>query len=500
MLTGFFVFWSGVVLVVGCWLFQPAHPQAPLVITQSAPLGTSWAPRVHQWFELFRLNFYWAWGWALLAPYVLWLGSYCYLERGRLLRRAPVLLAAACGFVWGAQTVEKRAGPGYDVVVVGLFKTFATGFEEEGVPSKRNGIFSTSTTSSNIIVTKIGNQDGPGNRIVISSTSTNLGPANQTAGQSLAQPGARPWQGTSALVGNPPSPGRLPGADPASGLAPGLASNLAPLFEGHWQADLPSLGGGHRLPLSAGLDALAYLGLLALAHATVFHRRSRERGQQAALLSSRLNQARLRALQAQLQPHFLFNALNGIATLVRDDPAAAQDMLASLSELLRLGLNQSERQQIPLREEIEFVDRYLEIQQMRFGERLRVEKQFEPAALDCVVPALLLQPLVENAIQHGIEPSPNAGLVRIRAACSGGQIVLSVEDDGAGLPAGQGDGAWGLPLGVGLSNVRERLESLYPGRHQFDVRARTGGGVWACVRLPFQPPNAVERPLPPAGT
>jgi signal transduction histidine kinase len=384
-------------------------------------------------------------------------------------------------------------------VVVGLFKTVAAGLGDQGAPSKGTGIFSTSTTFSNIIVTEIRNQAGPGNRIIISPTSTNLGPANQKPGQSLAQPGARLWQGTVVPVTNSASPGWLAGGGPAGGLAQALASNLAPVFEGRWQADLAPLRGWHKLPLSAGLDALAYLGLLALAHAAVFYRRSRERGQQAALLSSRLSQARLRALQAQLQPHFLFNALNGIATLVGQDPAAAHEMLVSLSELLRLGLDQSERQQIPLREEIEFLDRYVEIQQMRFGERLRVERQFEPAALDCVVPALLLQPLVENAIQHGIEPSPDAGLVRIRAACSGGQLILSVEDNGAGLPAPQGGGAWPLQLGVGLSNVRERLESLYPGRHQFEVRARPEGGVSACIRLPFQPANAGERPLPSPG-
>jgi sensor histidine kinase YesM len=144
-----------------------------------------------------------------------------------------------------------------------------------------------------------------------------------------------------------------------------------------------------------------------LAHAGVFYRRYREREQQASLLESRLNQAQLRALQAQLQPHFLFNTLNGIATLVRRDPATAEEMLLSLSELLRIALSSSHRQEIPLREELDFLDRYLAIQRMRFGDRLQVSEEIEASAMDCLVPALLLQPLVENAIRHGLEPSGN---------------------------------------------------------------------------------------------
>ena len=164
---------------------------------------------------------------------------------------------------------------------------------------------------------------------------------------------------------------------------------------------------------SAALDGFAYIALIGLAHAGVFYRRYREREQQAAVLESRLNQARLRALQAQLQPHFLFNTLNGIATLVRRDPATAEEMLLSLSDLLRIALSSSHRQEIPLREELDFLDRYLAIQRMRFGDRLRVTEEIETSAMDCLVPALLLQPLVENAIRHGLEPSGKLGELRI---------------------------------------------------------------------------------------
>ena len=158
-------------------------------------------------------------------------------------------------------------------------------------------------------------------------------------------------------------------------------------------------------------------------------------------------------------------------------------MLTSLSELLRLALNQSKRQQIPLREEMEFLDRYIEIQQMRFGERLRVEKHLDLGVLNCQVPALLLQPLVENAIRHGIEPSANAGWVCLRASRVGEQLALSIEDDGAGLPVPTESG---LKPGVGVSSVRERLETLYPGEHEFRLQPRPQGGVAVEIRIPFQ--------------
>src|SRR6185436_4469304 len=176
---------------------------------------------------------------------------------------------------------------------------------------------------------------------------------------------------------------------------------------------------------SGAMDAFAYVALLGLAHTGVFYRRYREREQQASLLESRLNQAELRALQAQLQPHFLFNTLNGIATLVRRDAAKAEEMLLSLSDLLRISLSSSRQHEIPLREELDFLGRYLAIQRMRFGDRLRVTEEIEPSAMDCLVPALLLQPLVENAIRHGLEPSGKHGELRIAGARDGEWLRLT---------------------------------------------------------------------------
>ena len=346
--------------------------------------------------------------------------------------------------------------------------------------------------SSDTRIQEVKPESGYLRQVVISSS------AVRTETTNLILKHSSPQAGVASAKGLPPElqqllgSNRLSAPQGANDFAVTLASNLAPVIENSLREHVPQLRVWNRLRLSTGLDALAYLGIMGLAHAAVFHRRYRERGQQAILLSAQLNQARLRALQAQLQPHFLFNALNGIATLVRRDPAAAHEMLVSLSELLRLALNQSNRQEIPLREEMEFLDRYVEIQQMRFGDRLRVERTVEPAALECLVPALLLQPLVENAIRHGIEPSPNAGLVRIRAERVDGQVLLAVEDDGAGLPAGTADGSAALKPGLGLSSVRERLESLYPGQFQFHLQPRPEGGVSVEIRLPFHLPAATE--------
>jgi sensor histidine kinase YesM len=227
------------------------------------------------------------------------------------------------------------------------------------------------------------------------------------------------------------------------------------------------------------LDGFAYIALIGLAHAGVFHRRYREREQQATLLASRLNEARLHALQAQLQPHFLFNTLNGIATLLRRDPAKAEDMLLSLSELLRIALNSSQRQEIPLREEMDFLGRYLAIQKMRFGDRIEVVEEIEPTAMDCLVPALLLQPLVENAIRHGLEPSVRQGLLRITGSRDGEWLRLTVEDNGVGLEPGVSN-----CTGVGLANARERLATLHGAAHEFELVEREQGGVAVKIKLP----------------
>jgi LytS/YehU family sensor histidine kinase len=232
---------------------------------------------------------------------------------------------------------------------------------------------------------------------------------------------------------------------------------------------------------SAALDLLVFVSLTGLGHAVRYRRGFREREQRAATLEAGLTRARLHLLQAQLQPHFLFNTLNSITALVRQNPAAAEEMLTSLSDLLRLALSQSGREWTTVREELHFLDLYLNLQRMRFGDRLRCEQRVDPAALDCRLPGLLLQSLVENAIRHGLEPTGRPGTIRLSGHRDDTTLELSVEDDGVGCPeleTGQNN------TGVGIANVRERLTAMYGEKATLMFSKGSSGGLRACIRLP----------------
>jgi LytS/YehU family sensor histidine kinase len=190
------------------------------------------------------------------------------------------------------------------------------------------------------------------------------------------------------------------------------------------------------------------------------------------------------ALQMQLNPHFLFNALNGIGTLMFRDVEAADAMLVRLAELLRHALDRSGRQWVSLREEMAFIDRYLTLEQMRFGDRLSVSRELAPEVLEAQVPNLILQPLVENAIKHGVEPLLIPGRIVIRASePSPGRLRLEVQDNGKGLPPDRGPG-----LGVGTSNTLARLNQLHGAEAVFRLEPLPEGGVLAVVELPLGRP------------
>lgn len=225
-----------------------------------------------------------------------------------------------------------------------------------------------------------------------------------------------------------------------------------------------------------------FWGLVGVAHALRFYEHSKARERREAELEARLAQARLQALRMQLNPHFLFNTLNSIASLVQEQPQA-EEMIEALSELLRLTLTASDRAEVTLREELHLLDRYLLIEQIRFGERLRVQKQVDAAALDAVVPILILQPLVENAVKHGIETQIAPGLIRLEVEHVGGALRLEVSDNGPGL-AGAGGGI--SKEGVGLSNTRSRLKELYGERASLTLRPGKTGGLAAEIRIPWR--------------
>jgi signal transduction histidine kinase len=238
-------------------------------------------------------------------------------------------------------------------------------------------------------------------------------------------------------------------------------------------------------------DYFTYFIVAAICFAYEHFVRSREQEAQAQALRGELAQAQLQALRMQVNPHFLFNTLNAIAVLVRGgETAKAGRTLRLLSDLLRSSFKGADVQMVPLREEIDLVERYLEIEQVRFSDRLRVEIDVDPAASEVPVPYLLLQPLVENAVRHGIAPHAEAGAVRVTAAPvpggGGDQIELTVADSGPGFPSTDPE-VLGEDDGVGLSNTRRRLQTLYGDRHTFELGTAAEGGARVTLRLPMHP-------------
>ncbi len=237
------------------------------------------------------------------------------------------------------------------------------------------------------------------------------------------------------------------------------------------------------LSLRAALDVLVYWSLVALCQAIRNFRSSQERERRAAELEARLTGAKLQALRMQINPHFLFNTLNSIAALVYVNPRAADEMLGDLGELLRRSLNSMEEQEIPLAQELEFIGAYLSIEQKRFGERLRLEQNVPDELMKALVPALILQPLVENAIRHGIEPRRGPGLISIEAKQEDKHLHLIVRDNGRGLPPADPDNS-GRPA-IGLANTRARLQGLYGPNQRFNLGRAEPQGCQVDIHLPF---------------
>jgi two-component sensor histidine kinase len=239
-----------------------------------------------------------------------------------------------------------------------------------------------------------------------------------------------------------------------------------------------------RLQGSFGSDLLVYGAVIGVFYAIDYYRKYREREFLASRLEAQLAQAQLDSLRMQLHPHFLFNTLNGIVGLVRDNKnSAAVNMLVGLSDLLRHTLEYSSRHEVELREEINFIKLYLSIQEMRFSDRLRIDLDNDPRTTKALVPNLILQPLTENALRHGIGRSAESGLVGISSSVQDGYLRLTVYDEGAGLPDD-----WQLKssTGIGLANTAARLQQLYNDDHEFDIRNRDGDGVEVVIVMPFK--------------
>lgn len=250
-----------------------------------------------------------------------------------------------------------------------------------------------------------------------------------------------------------------------------------------WYAELPSFEAV--LATSALNNLLMTWMIVGVAHALVYAERAQRRERQAMELESRLAQARLEALSAQLNPHFLFNALNSIAEMVHRDAEAADRMLVDLGALLRHSLGASDHQEVALRDELVALDHYLGIEKIRLGERLRVQWGIDSGSLDARVPHLVLQPLVENAIHHAVAVRTTPGEVCVRAERTRDRLILEVRDDGGPQRASRGSG-------IGLRNTRARLACLYGTDHLLEIVALVTGGTLVRLDLPYRPAGAAS--------
>lgn len=231
------------------------------------------------------------------------------------------------------------------------------------------------------------------------------------------------------------------------------------------------------------VDALTeYAALTGLCYVFILYGNMSDRRREAAELQQNLVTARLRALQAQLHPHFLFNVLHSTAMLAPHDGLAARNTLVALSDLLRRTLNATGKTFVPLSEEIDFLDRYLALEQHRFADRLQIVFDVDDDALHAVVPHLILQPLVENAVRHGVSRITSAGIIKIGAHTERTRLRISIEDNGPGLPPNWNESAL---EGIGITNVRQRLEHLYGSDYRFDFMAALGGGTVVMLELPY---------------
>ena len=250
---------------------------------------------------------------------------------------------------------------------------------------------------------------------------------------------------------------------------------------------------GRRMPLPAALVSLfifkfnwgflTYWVILLATHGWDYYRRFREKELRASQLEAKLAQAQLHALRMQLQPHFLFNTLHTISALIRIDPEAADRTLAHLSQMLRLTLDRIGVEEVSLQDELEFVERYLKIERTRFNDRMSVAVDVQPETLAAMVPCMILQPLVENAIRHVLARHSRAGKVEIRARREGEELRVGVLDDGGGFPAGF---RVETSRGIGLRITQERLLRLYGERQRMEIGSRTQGGAAIAFWIPFR--------------
>src|SRR4029450_751080 len=252
-----------------------------------------------------------------------------------------------------------------------------------------------------------------------------------------------------------------------------------------WRRQFPALIDCYRAYFGFGfyIDLIIASLIVIAVHALLYYQNFRASELAQSSLKAQLAQAQLRALKMQLHPHFLFNTLHSISSLVLEDPPKANSMIARLGDFLRLTIESSEQQLVTLKETIEFLRRYLDIEQVRFGDRLTVAFELEPQALSARVPHLILQPIAENAIQHAIAPRATRGHISIEAKRLNSLLRVAISDNGPGISS---NAISPSKKCVGLTNVRTRLQQIYGSDFRFELTNGENGGLTAVMEIPFQ--------------
>lgn len=417
--------------------------------------------------------------WVVIAPGIFWLARRFPFERSRWLRSLPVHVLACAACVLLVVWLSARLAPGrWPVPGRSPFSSEGRAYERVERDSRERAAAAVAASSGSESRRPSATPAPAAPREALLAE----GPASAAASETRPPERrsdrwsqTRPPDFGSRRPGERSSGGT--GSRPAPDSVPGILRRWA-WFGNLWPPFSSTL-------LRVNFSAAIYVIIASLAHAIGFYRRAQERESQALALTASLNQAKLDALRLQLQPHFLFNALNAISALVHRHPDRAEELIADLSELLRLSL-QSTSAEVPLRRELELLDRYLALEQTRLGERLTLWRDIDPAALPARVPPFLLQPIAENAVRHGLEPRPSGGTLTVSARVEGGQLRLVVSDNGVGFKPGVG----APPRGIGLVNAEERLRTLHGDRAHLEVLTPEAGGVRVELTLPFRPAEA----------
>lgn len=423
--------------------------------------------------------------WVALTPVIFWLSSRFPLERGRLLTSVPVhFVAALASTILALWITAAVFSP-----VRGAFNTGGPGSGPGGRGGGGGGRGYIVRDANGVPMPprrpppdwrERKSTAGPNTPILSPEEARLPPPYDEFRPPNYRQGDRGPYprgggdfrkqyfrEGGPSVPGGPGGPGGGPGGPggPQSNFRYGFLAAFNPL----------SLRGNFGLAI--------YLIIMSAAHALAYAGRVQDRDRQALALTAGLTQARLDALRLQLQPHFLFNTLNAISTLVHRDPHAADELISDLSDLLRASLENKDHE-VPLAREVELLDRYLAIEQTRLGDRLRIVREVDPGATAALVPTFLLQPLAENAIRHGLEPRLAPGTLTLRARREGDLLHLSVTDDGVGLAAAGADKSKARH-GIGITNSIERLRALHGDRARLDLLSPPEGGVKVEVVLPF---------------